>query len=440
MLLKKLALTLLLTTIIQPVTALNGYIPPTTNYNDDGGTTLVLVGYTDDAAHETILAQTKQMQLKGKKVKERKNHKFKRAHKVQSEKGKSSNKTESKSGKVGGNNLFIPTEKQQRRYLQEGALSRGYCVLEYDNSAKDIDIDVEIDTLLQIEGVVVVEPDRVAHIMTVEDPPAAERFEEESRKLLRGGSVVDHLKEIQEAIRATADQLLYAEGGDATSSTVNSSSTASSKNNSRNQKGVEGRRRLAEQTPYGIEMVKSAYVHKQTPPTNAEKIKICVVDTGYDLDHEDLPDDAEHGTKGYSPYGGNELWYEDGHGHGTHCAGTIGAIGDNDKGVTSVNPDPDKFEFLIGKGLTNNGSGSGTAVMSAVQWCVDEGAKVISMSLGGGGYSSNENSQFEDHYDKGGEFATTFLKRTNNYTNIKYSYLTSLFRFRFSAHYCCSRK
>jgi len=120
--------------------------------------------------------------------------------------------------------------------------------------------------------------------------------------------------------------------------------------------------------------------------TVVEKKTVCVVDTGYGLGHPDLPD-ATHGVDGYSPYGGSEKWDVDGHGHGTHCAGTIGAIGGNSLGVTSVFNNPKKFKFFIGKGLTNSGSGSGAAVMEAVKSCIDNGASVVSMSLGGGGYS-----------------------------------------------------
>ena len=49
----------------------------------------------------------------------------------------------------------------------------------------------------------------------------------------------------------------------------------------------------------------------------------------------------------------------DGHGHGTHCAGSIGAIGENNEGVVGVNPDPSKFSFFIAKGLSDSGSGAG---------------------------------------------------------------------------------
>ena len=153
-------------------------------------------------------------------------------------------------------------------------------------------------------------------------------------------------------------------------------------------------RRLAEETPYGINMVQSALL----PPNPAGSKKICVVDTGYALGHEDLPD-ASYGVSGYVPSGYSGSWNVDGDGHGTHCAGTIGAIGGNGKGVTSVNPDPSKFSFFIGKGLQDNGSGSTSGVMAAVTACKDNGANVISMSLGGGGFTDAENTLYKDLYN-----------------------------------------
>ena len=38
--------------------------------------------------------------------------------------------------------------------------------------------------------------------------------------------------------------------------------------------------------------------------------------------------------------------------------------------------------------MTDTGSGSGAAVMEAVKSCIDNGASVVSMSLGGGGFSA----------------------------------------------------
>eukprot|EP00984_Skeletonema_dohrnii_P007715 scaffold2830_cov72-Skeletonema_dohrnii-CCMP3373.AAC.2 len=193
---------------------------------------------------------------------------------------------------------------------------------------------------------------------------------EYEQKIRRGGGVAEHIREIQDAIGATADELPEEDAE------------------------AHHGRRLAEETPYGIDMVNASYVWPKTP-VMTEPIKICVVDTGYDLGHEDLPTD---GVQGYNQY--SELWSDDGNGHGTHCAGTIGAIGGNSIGVTSVNPDPSKFTFYIGKGLKNSGSGTLAGVKAAVEACVEAGAKVISLSLGGGGYSAIDNASYEDIYDQ----------------------------------------
>jgi len=159
--------------------------------------------------------------------------------------------------------------------------------------------------------------------------------------------------------------------------------------------GVRGRM-LDDEVPYGITMVQAldfADVDKERTVK-----KVCVVDTGYDNGHEDLPQ-LNIGTDGFNPQSSGE-WYIDGHGHGSHCAGTIGAIGTNGLGVTSVNPDYDKFNFFIGKGLSDSGSGSSAGVIAAVNACVENGASVVSMSLGGGGYSSTSDAVYTDHFEE----------------------------------------
>jgi subtilisin family serine protease len=178
-------------------------------------------------------------------------------------------------------------------------------------------------------------------------------------------------------------------------------------------------RKLAEETPYGITMVKAADV-----PQGSTSIKVCVVDTGYGDGHPDLPTSGDHGVTGYSPYVNSDAtqkWDLDGHGHGSHCAGTIGAIGGNDVGVTSVNPDPTKFSFHIGKGLSNSGSGTSAGVISAVNSCVEAGAKIISMSLGGGGYSQ----QYDEDYTEIFEGGVLIIAAAGNGGNAAYSYPAS---------------
>merc|ERR1719183_3257797 len=88
-------------------------------------------------------------------------------------------------------------------------------------------------------------------------------------------------------------------------------------------------------------------------------IKVCVADTGYDLGHEDTPKgDDVTGTD--NPEYSRESWNKDPHGHGTHCSGTVAALGGNNKGVVGVIPNNagEKFQLVIANALMGSGSGS----------------------------------------------------------------------------------
>merc|ERR1719464_1035789 len=152
-------------------------------------------------------------------------------------------------------------------------------------------------------------------------------------------------------------------------------------------------RKLAEETPYGIPMVLEDMDFWKGLGAPSGSIKVCVADTGMDLGHEDLPKGSD--VTG-SDSSSNGSWDSDGHGHGTHCSGTVSGLGENSKGVVGVIPDNagGKFQLVIGKALSDSGSGSNSGVLGAVQGCVDDGAKVVSLSLGGGGYSATT----EDFY------------------------------------------
>lgn len=97
--------------------------------------------------------------------------------------------------------------------------------------------------------------------------------------------------------------------------------------------------------------------------------RIAILDTGTNS-HSCLPAPVAERSfvGGQSP--------RDGHSHGTHCAGT--ALGRKGLGVA-----PDA-ELLNGKVLSNQGSGSSQGIADGIRWAVDNGATIISMSLGSG--------------------------------------------------------
>jgi len=122
-------------------------------------------------------------------------------------------------------------------------------------------------------------------------------------------------------------------------------------------------------------------------------VKFCIIDTGFYRAHDDFQGIV---SSGWSQITG-ENWYEDGNGHGTHVAGTANAV-NNAYGVVGVMPGG--AQLLIVKIFNNDGvwvtgqSNLGTAA----QWCRDNGANAISMSLGGS-YSATENTIFQNLYD-----------------------------------------
>ena len=149
----------------------------------------------------------------------------------------------------------------------------------------------------------------------------------------------------------------------------------------------------AETAPYGIAMVQA----DQVSDANTNNMKVCITDTGYDGTHEDLRPYTDAGITGDNNDGaGNDTgnWWEPGHSHGTHVAGTIAALGNNGLGVTGVNPSG-LLDLHIVKVFNNSGNwGYGSDMVKAVEQCQNAGAKVISMSLGGSSSSTTEENAF----------------------------------------------
>lgn len=103
-----------------------------------------------------------------------------------------------------------------------------------------------------------------------------------------------------------------------------------------------------------------------------KKARVAIVDTGIDGGHEDVKP-----IFGVSP--GNT----DKNGHGTHCAGIAAAVANNGVGMASLNYEGKFLEVRGYKALGDNGSGSVETVSEAIIQAAEDGADVISLSLGG---------------------------------------------------------
>jgi thermitase len=108
--------------------------------------------------------------------------------------------------------------------------------------------------------------------------------------------------------------------------------------------------------------------------SQANGVKVAVLDCGIHALHPDLAGKVvlEHNFTA-SPT------TDDLCNHGTHVAGTVGAMTNNNVGVAGVAPGA---ALLNGKVLSDGGSGFFSSIDTAIEWAADNGAKVISMSLG----------------------------------------------------------
>ncbi|WCL53864.1 S8 family peptidase [Gimibacter soli] len=105
-------------------------------------------------------------------------------------------------------------------------------------------------------------------------------------------------------------------------------------------------------------------------------VTVAVLDTGIEASHPAFAG-VNLITRDFTGTAPNAA---DGHGHGTHCAGTVFG---RDVQNTRIGVAPGVTRAVIGKVLADNGGGSSDALFQAMQWAVvNEGAQVLSMSLG----------------------------------------------------------
>jgi subtilisin family serine protease len=141
---------------------------------------------------------------------------------------------------------------------------------------------------------------------------------------------------------------------------------------------IEARRTSLEET---IDWGLAAYnVPNHWRNTSGQGVRVAVLDTGIDAQHADLSAAIDR-VGNFAPSGRAT---RDANGHGTHVAGIIAARR-NGVGLVGVAPE---CRLLVARVLDDRGRGSDGSVAAGIEWAVQAGADVLSLSLGMPGYSA----------------------------------------------------
>lgn len=169
---------------------------------------------------------------------------------------------------------------------------------------------------------------------------------------------------------------------------------------------------MAQSTPYGISMVQADVLSDGV----AGNRTVCIIDSGYDISHPDLAANLVTGSNDPSGAGN---WYEDQNHHGTHVAGTIAAL-NNNEGVVGIMPNGN-IKLHIVKVFGADGWAYSSSLIAAVNECEAHGANVINMSLGGSVKSRTEETGFKNSYARG----VLNIAAAGNDGNTRHSYPAS---------------
>ena len=150
--------------------------------------------------------------------------------------------------------------------------------------------------------------------------------------------------------------------------------------------------------------------------TGSKDVLVGVIDTGVDRNHRDLKDNMWSNPNEIPGNGlddDNNGYVDDVHGwdfanndndpfddnsHGTHCAGTIGGVGNNGVGVTGVCWDVS----MVGlKFLNRYGSGALSDAVKAISYATKINVDLTSNSWGGGGFSRSMKNAIDEAHTKG---------------------------------------
>lgn len=162
--------------------------------------------------------------------------------------------------------------------------------------------------------------------------------------------------------------------------------------------------------------------------TGDPNLTVAVIDSGFRMAHPELagriwinPNDPVDGVdndgngliddyQGWD-YVNNDNNPTDDHGHGTNCSGIVLAGANNGIGYAGVNWNS---KLMVLKALNANNSGTYSAMTNSIYYAVDNGAKVISMSIGGSSYSQALKNAIDYAYNHNVVFVACMMNYNND--------------------------
>jgi subtilisin family serine protease len=142
---------------------------------------------------------------------------------------------------------------------------------------------------------------------------------------------------------------------------------------------------------YGVKMVGAPLEWSET---QGEEIKVGIIDTGIDLNHEDLIGKV---VDYYNFTSDNPKEINDENGHGTHVAGIV-AANKNSVGVVGVAP---KCKLFIAKAFDKEGNAETKNIVNSIKWLSSKGVNVINMSFSTQEFISDYNDLIKKCYHQG---------------------------------------
>ncbi len=149
-------------------------------------------------------------------------------------------------------------------------------------------------------------------------------------------------------------------------------------------------KQASQEIPWGIKKIEA---EKAWPYAQGKGVRVGILDTGIDLNHFDLKGNIKGGVNILSP----NRQPRDDNGHGTHIAGTIGAV-NNDYGVVGIAPQADLYAI---KAFDRNGRANLSDIIRGINWAIDNKIQVLNMSFGFSEQSSIFSDAIRKAYNKG---------------------------------------